>query len=166
MQLREFFDYKNKLMEDLLTNPRIIDLIDADMVFDDPYDLAYKQIFPLEYTPNTVEHGKTFICFDVDVQEASADKTFYCPIIHIWVFTHRSKIRLPEGGVRVDELCSEICDTINGSREYGLGNLELYSAKRFTPMTDFPGKVLTFHAKDFNTLSNNRRYVPSNRKSG
>ena len=44
----------------------------------------------------------------------------------------------------------EIAKTINGSRNYGLGELELYAVKRFAPMTDFNGKLMTFHAKDFN----------------
>ena len=161
MQLQEFFDYKNQLMEDLLTNEDIVRLIDDTVQNAD--SLAYTQVFPCEYVPDTVQEGKTYICFDVDVQRA-VDKTFLSPTLFVWVFTHRSKLRLPEGGVRTDKLCSEICKAINGSRKYGLG--ELNSVKRFAPMTDFQGKVLTFYAKDFNRVYDGKKYTPENRKRG
>lgn len=165
MQLQEFFDYKNQLMEDLLTNEDIVRLIDDTVALQNADSLAYTQVFPCEYVPDTVQEGKTYICFDVDIQR-TADKTFLSPTMFVWVFTHRSKLRLPEGGVRTDKLCSEICKAINGSRKYGLGELNLYSVKRFAPMTDFQGKVLTFYAKDFNRVYDGKRYTPENRKRG
>lgn len=166
MQLEEFFDYKNQLMNDLLTNPKIVKLLDDRGAFSgDPSELVYKQVFPFEYIPETVEHGQTFICCDVDVQK-SLNKTFLLPVLYIWVFSHKSKLRLDEGGVRTDKLCSEIAKTINGSREYGLGELDLYSAKRFAPITDYQGKVLVFQAQEFNRTSPTGKPVPSNRKNG
>ena len=164
MQLEDFFDYKNQLIQDLLTNPEIVRLLDDNFeIVSDPTTFVYKQIYPFEYIPDTVEHGQTFICCDVDIQRAF-NKTFLLPALYIWVFTHRSKLRLPEGGIRTDKLCSEIAKTINGSRMYGLGELDLYSAKRFAPIIDYQGKVLTFQAKEFNRLSPTGKPVPSNRK--
>ncbi|MBP5463313.1 MAG: hypothetical protein J6Y20_14500 [Lachnospiraceae bacterium] len=165
MQLKEFYDYKNQLMEDLLTSESIVNLLDDSIPIQEAEKLAYKQVFPCEYVPDTVQEGKTFICFDVDVQE-SVNKTFLLPTLYIWVFTHRSKLRLPEGGVRTDKLCSEICEAINGSRMYGLGELNLYSVKRFAPMTDYQGKVMAFHAKDFNRQFTPNKPTPTNRKTG
>lgn len=165
MQLSEFFDYKNKLMEDLLTNPEIVKLLDNSVELKNAKQLAYTHVFPYEYIPDTVEEAKTFICFDVDVQE-SINKTFLLPTLYIWVFSHKSKLRLLEGGVQTDKLASEIAKAINGSRFYGLGELDLHSVKRFTPVTDYQGKVMTFHAKEFNRLSPNNKPVPSNRKKG
>lgn len=164
MQLEEFFDYKNQLMEDLLTNPKIVELLTDDKADrEHPEKLVYSQVYPFEYIPETVEHGETFICCDVDIQR-SLNKTYLLPVLYIWVFTHKSKVRLPEGGVRVDKLVSEIAKEINGSRYYGLGELDLYSAKRFAPITDYQGKVLTFQATDFNRQSPTGKPVPSNRK--
>lgn len=165
MQLSEFFDYKNKLMEDLLTNSEIVKLLDDSVELKNAKQLAYTHVFPYEYIPDTVEEAKTFICFDVDVQE-SINKTFLLPTLYIWVFSHKSRLRLLEGGVQTDKLVSEIAKAINGSRFYGLGELDLYSVKRFTPVTDYQGKVMTFHAKEFNRLSPNNKPVPSNRKKG
>ena len=165
MQLSEFFDYKNKLMEDLLTNPEIVKLLDNSVELKNAKQLAYTHVFPYEYIPDTVEEAKTFICFDVDVQE-SINKTFLLPTIYVWVFSHKSKLRLLEGGVRTDKLASEIAKAINGSRFYGLGELNLYSVRRFAPVTDYQGKVMTFHAKDFNRVAPNTKPIPSNRNTG
>lgn len=164
MQLQEFFDYKNQLMEDLLTNESIVHLIDEDVSMENAHTLAYTRVFPYEYVPETVQDGKTFICFDVDIQQ-SINKTYLLPTLYVWVCTHGSKLRLPHGGgVRTDKICSEICKAINGSRKYGLGELDLYSVKRFAPMTDYQGKVMTFYAKDFNRLHDPQKFTPSNRK--
>lgn len=164
MQLREFFDYKNQLMEDLLTTPSIVELITEGRKDIEPHTLAYTQVFPYEYVPETIEHGQTYICFDVDVQR-SMNKTFLTPTIYIWIFTHKSKLRLPEGGVRIDKLASEIAEKINGSRQYGLGELDFMSSRRFAPITDYQGKVLTFQATEINRTTPTGKYVPANRKS-
>lgn len=166
MQLQEFFDYKNQLMGDLLTNKSIVQLLDDSISMDDADKLAYTQVFPCEYIPETVQDGKTFVCFDVDIQQTS-NKTYLLPTLYVWVFTHRSQLRLPNGGgLRVDRMCSEICKAINGSRKYGLGELDLYSVKRFAPMTDYQGKVITFYARDFNRMYNPHKSIPNNRKKG
>ena len=166
MQLQVFFDYKNQLMEDLLTNEAIVQLLNENISVDDAAKLAYLNVFPCEYVPETVQDGKTFICFDVDIQQ-TVNKTYLLPTLNVWVFTHRSKLRLPDGGgIRTDRLCSEICKAINGSRKYGLGKLDLYSVKRFAPMTDYQGKEMIFYAKDFNRPYEPNKYTSNNRKSG
>jgi hypothetical protein len=166
MQLDEFFNYKNKLMEDILTNEKIVRLLcNKGEAPNDAMSFAYTKVFPYENVPDTVEYADTFVCFDVDIQK-SMNQTYLLPVIYVWVFSHKSLLRLPEGGVRTDKLSSELAEVLNGSRAYGLGNLELYSVKRFAPMTDYQGKVLTFHAKDFSRLSPNANPVPTNRKTG
>ena len=165
MQLQEFFDYKNRLMEDLMTHESIVSLINENVSFDNAESLIYSQVFPYEYVPDVIQEGKTFVCCDVDIQSVT-NKTFLIPTLYIWVFTHQSLLRLPEGGVRTDKLCSEICNVINGSRYYGLGELNLYSVKRCAPLSNFNGKLLTFHATDFNRQYVGNKPTPSNRKTG
>lgn len=166
MQLDELFDYKSRLMQDLLTNKEIVKLLDDnEKGVPNPEELIYKQLFPYEYVPETVTQGQTFICCDVDIQKVMS-KTFLAPYLYIWVFTHKSKIRLRDGGVRTDKLCAKIAEELNGSRYYGLGELELSSAKRFYPIEDYLGRVLTFNATDFNRLSPSGKSVPANRKLG
>lgn len=166
MQLDEFFDYKNQLVGDLLTNETIVRLLNDDCKsVENPERLMYEQVFPYEYIPETVEHGQTFICCDVDIQRSS-NKTFLQPALYVWVFTHKSRLRLPGGGVRTDRLASEIAKALNGSRNYGLGELDLYSVKRFAPITDYQGKVMLFQATDFNRFTPSGKPVPTNRKHG
>lgn len=165
MQLNEFFDYKNTCIEDLLTSKEIVELVNENVLLKDADSLVYEQVFPFEFVPDTVEQGKTFICVDVDIQRV-VGKTYLLPTMYVWVFTHKSLLRLPKGGVRTDKLCSEIAKKLNGSRFYGLGELELTSVKRFAPMTDFQGKVMAFTARDFNRLYDPKKPVPSNRKTG
>lgn len=169
MALDEFFDYKNKLMEDLITNPEIVRLLHNDCVVDENQNtskLIYTQIFPYEYVPDTVDGASTFICFDMDIQK-TMNKTFLIPAIYIWVFTHKKYLRMQnESGIRTDKICSEIDKTINGSRYYGLGELELSSVKRFSPIENYQGRVMTFQAQDFNRPSLSGKPIPSNRKHG
>ena len=166
MQLNEFFEYKNQLIKDLLTSEEIIRLVDDENVSgDDPASLVYRQIYPYEYIPDTIEQGQTYICCDVDIQKVM-NKTFLQPVLYIWVFSHKNKLRLPEGGVRTDRLCAEIAKAINGSRYYGMGELELYAVKRFAPLEDYQGKVMTFYAQEFNRTSPSGKPIPSNRKKG
>lgn len=163
MLLDEFFDYKNELMKTLCCNENVVRLVTDSTKAPVPnYDLAYQQIYPYEFVPETVDDGKTFICFDVDIADVQ-DKTFYLPVVYVWVFTHKSKMRLSEGGIRTDKLAVEINKELNGSRYFGLGELELYSVGRFSPIADYQGRVLTYSAKDFNRVSPSKR-PPANRK--
>jgi len=167
MQLEELYAYKNQLMDDLLTDETIVRLLSDNCTeIEHPEALMYKQVFPFEYIPETIEHGQTFVCCDVDIQK-TMNKTFLQPTLYIWIFTHKSKLRLPNGGgVRIDRLCSEIAKKINGSRDYGLGELDLYSVKRFAPISDYQGKIMTFYAKEFNRLYPTGKQAPSNRRYG
>jgi hypothetical protein len=164
--LDELFDYKNQLMDDLLINTDIVKLMSDDGKTEvAPETLMYTQVFPYEFVPDVTEHGQTFICCEVDIKEV-LNKTYLVPALYIWVFTHKSKVRLPGGGVRTDKLSSIITSIINGSRMYGLGELNLQSAKRFSPITNYQGRILTFYAKDFNRLAPSDKKVPANRKRG
>lgn len=168
MLLDELYDYKNKFMEDILTNKQIVHLINEEVHFDNAQEkLMYKQVFPFEYIPETTENGHTYVCCDIDIEKAESS-TYLDAIIKVWVFSHKSRLRLPpedNGGVRPDKICSAINKIINGSYMYGLGKLDLKSVRRFAPMTDYNGKCMTFVATEFNRLNSvNRKPIPANRK--
>lgn len=165
MQLEDLYDYKNQLMKDIVTTQSIVSLLHDNTEVVEPESLVYTQVFPYEYVPETIQEGKTYICFDVDVQKATS-KQFLLPTIYVWIFSHKSRLRLPEGGIRVDKICCEISKKINGSRFYGRGELELYSVKRFAPMTDYQGKCMTFYATEVNRVYDPNKPTPANRKVG
>ena len=175
MYLEEFINYKNQLLDDLLGNEELVRLLDDKYEQRPPEhagELFRTQIFPYEYIPETIEHGQTFICFDVDIsrmsdrREAPTNKMTYSPVLYIWIFTHKSMMWLPDGGVRVDRIVAEIAKTINGSHNYGMGSIELYSVKRFAPLSDYNGKVMTFDAKDWNHVNPTGKKWPQNRRVG
>ena len=167
MRLNELFNYKNQLMKDICSNERIVKLITDRSDSEVPnHTLPYSQVFPFEFVPETVDDGQTFVCFDVDVESVD-NRTFYNPVLYIWIFTHKSKLRLPEGGVRTDEIASAIDDVLNCSRVYGLGELSLNSVDRFVPTIDYQGRVLVYIAKDFNKVYSSRNSSPpATRRSG
>lgn len=153
MWLEDLFDYKNKLMEDLCSSKEVVELLldNKDSKVPDK-TLPYRYIYPYEFIPETVDHGNTYICFDVDVADVP-NKTFYVPVVYIWIFTHKSKLRCGKefgGGVRLDRLASEIDKILNGSRNYGLGELALKGVTRFSPILDYQGRTLVYTAKEFN----------------
>lgn len=162
-QLDEFFDYKNKLIEDLLTDEEIVKLIDESRTLETAPTLVYDRVYPYEFVPETVQQGHTFVCCDVDI-DSVPNQTYLSATLYIWEFTHKSKLRLETGGVRTDKLASKITEAINGSFEYGLGRLKLLSIKRVAPMTDFQGKLLIFRTTDFNNTSPIGKKPPANRK--
>lgn len=165
MDLEEFFDYKNLLMKDLCSNEAIVKLVTGnDMATVPNHQLPYTQLFGFEFVPSTETEAKTFICFDMDILSVPS-KTYYIPMLYIWVFTHKSRLRLPEGGLLLDKLSSEISKMLNGNRFYGLGQLKLSSTQRFEPTTDYLGRVLVFTAVDFNRMTAGG-ITPSNRKRG
>ena len=163
MELEEFYDYKNRFMGDLCKNEEIVKLVTWDENPEVPnHKLPYTQFFPYEYVPETENDSRTFICFDVDIVTVP-DKTFYVPVLYVWEFAHKSKMRLPQGGVTIDAIASKIDKMLNGNRFYGLGTLDLDSVRRFSPITDYLGRVLTYYAKDFNRTPT-QRPIPPNRK--
>lgn len=165
MELCEFFDYKNLLMEQLCSDSDIVRMVTANDEAAVPnHGLPYTQFFPFEYVPETVDEAKTFICFDVDIV-AVPNKTTYIPVMYVWVFTHKSKLRADGGGCLLDKLSVSINKILNGSRYYGLGPLKLDSVRRFVPITNYLGRCLTYYAKDFNQRSG-RIDIPANRKTG
>lgn len=161
--LQEFFDYKNELMKTLCSDPDIVHLLTDSSEADVPnYDIAYNLIFPYEFIPETVSKGTTFICYDVDIINVQ-NKTYYTPALYIWVFTHKSKLKLPEGGVRTDELANAIDKILNGSRNFCLGELELSSVTRFVPIVDYQGRCLTYTGSDYNRLHADSKPAPRKR---
>lgn len=155
------FQYKNQLIADILTDKDIVRLITGNDDFSsDPKSLVYDQVYPFEYIPDTVQNGRTYVCCDVDIQTVTS-KTYLNPVVYVWVFTHKSLLRLPEGGVRTDRLSSKIESIVNGSRYYGIGELELSSIKRFSPIQDYQGRSIVFQAKDYNRPHPSNKTIPS-----
>ncbi len=165
MNLEEFYDYKNLLMKKLCCDEAVVKMVTGNEEATVPnHELPYTQLFPYQFVPETEDRGRTFICFDVDIIQVP-NKTFYVPVLYIWVFTHKSNLRTDDGTLLLDQMTVEINRLLNGSRYFGLGRLNLSSVERFKPNTDYLGRVMTFYAKDFNSAPAGGS-LPGNRKRG
>ena len=167
MELQEFYDYKNRLMMDLCSNPEIVKLVTGQ---ENPTvsdrSLPYSQVYPFQYIPETENNARTFVCFDVDIlYRNKTNKTFYYPVIYIWIMAHKSKMRTKTQGCLTDAISCEIDKMLNGNRFYGLGELELGPVGRFIPTTDYLGREMVYYTKDFNR-SPGLKPTPANRKKG
>lgn len=152
-------------MKDLCSDEEIVKIITGDENAPVPnYSLPYSQVFPYEFIPDTVGEGRTFVCFDTDIVSVP-NKTFYVPVLYIWPFTHKSLLRADGGGCLLDNLAIAINKVLNRSRCYGLGELKLDSVRRFVPIDDYLGRILTYYAKDFNSPSRPKP-TPATRKVG
>ena len=144
--------YKNHLMQDICTNETLVRLLtnDADAKAPAP-ELRYRQVFPYEYVPQTAEDATTYITYDVAVTRVP-NKTFVISVLDIYVFSHKSLMRLDEGGIRPDMVTIELEKTLNGSRMYGLGELDLVLHEPFSPIEDYYGRHIRYTANDFNRV--------------
>ena len=163
MNLNEFFEYKNYLMKLLCSDEAVVRLMTGSTEAEVPnHVLPYTQIFPFEFVPDTADDATTFICFDVDIVDVRS-RTYYNPVLYIWIFTHASKLHMEQGGVLTDQICVAINNILNGNRLFGLGKLSLKSVSRFVPIQDYQGRCMVFTATDFNKPYT-RGSVPSNRR--
>lgn len=161
----EFFDYKNQFIGEICSDSEIVSLLlNEDNPVVPNRILPYSQVFPYEYVPDTESDARSFVCVDVDIVSVP-NSTFYTLAMYVWVFAHKSQLRLSNGrGVITDRLASAVDRIANGSREYGLGRLKLMASQRFSPITDYQGRVLTFAAQDFNRDGSKKAPIPANRK--
>lgn len=58
MQLQEFFDYKNRLIKDMLTDEEIVNLIDPNHNYNNPKDMVYDNVNPFELNKNSSRSQK------------------------------------------------------------------------------------------------------------
>ena len=166
MNLEELYDYKNLLMKQICTNEELVKLITNNPEATVPnHQLPYTQVYPYEFVPETVDEGRTYVCFDVDVNNV-LNKTYYEPTLYIWLFTHKSLLRLHDehGGCLLDRMCIIVDKMLNGSRYYGLGTLDLRRVRRFAPITDYLGRMMQFQATDLNRNNTGNPDIPANRK--
>lgn len=151
MNLKEVPHYRNEIMEYILKNQDITKILlskcDSEM---SPRELAYHYVYPYDYIVGKTSDAGVYICFDIRVPRV-INRTFNDFQINIWIIAHERCMRTDEGLV-TDLLSSKIDELINGSRCFGLGEVELESWDYFTPAEDFHGRALMYRTVDFNRM--------------
>ena len=149
--LNEITAYKSRMMQAFCTSPELTPLLTIDGEKElSGKALMYSRVFPYAHVPNAVENAKSFVCFKVDVINVVNDviKTMQ---ITVYCISHQNLLRLPDGkGLRPDVMAAQIDKIMNGNTEFGLGKVELVTAKEFNPITNYSGREAVYRVKDFN----------------
>ena len=147
--LKELTEYRSKIMKELCSNQKIVDLLRNEIDSSLPdRTLMYTQIFPYAFTPEKTEDVKTYICFRVYVPEVF-NKTVKKMGIVFYVFTHQNLIRT-EDGLRPDLIAEEIEKLFNGSLKLGAGRLAIEGLDDISPASGFHGIALEYSVTEFN----------------
>lgn len=149
MYLNEIPEYRDTIMEQLSKSDKIVGLLRPD---DKPnmksYEMVYKCIFPYDHIIDKASDVGTYICFDI-VSPRVIDRAFVDLRIYFWVIAHDRCMRTANGLV-TDLVCGEIDRVMNGSKDFGLGTVELMDWNRFAPADCFHGRSLVYRTVDFN----------------
>ena len=149
MYLQDVKLYRDTIVEQLLSNEAIVELIrPEDAPFTKPRDLLYKHIYPYDHIIEKTTEAETFLCFDIEAPRIIG-RAFTEFRIYFWIMTHDRRIVTPKG-LRGDLLSSEIEKVMNGSKDFGIGRVELKSWGRFAPAEKFHGRSLIYETVDFN----------------
>jgi hypothetical protein len=148
--LTEISTKKERLLKALLTDAEFVRLVANDDNHPVPGTaLRYKQVFPYGWVDETATEAKTFVCFDVDVLSTTKNVSVKNCNIYFWVFSHQ-KVAMTSKGVRADLIAEQIDTLLNGSPDYGFGNVKLESFLRSAPNANFYGRVLKYSVQDWN----------------
>lgn len=132
--LRKLRDYKNKIMEAIISDPELVMAIAnnnpmfLEAPVKDPAALLYKQIFPYKWTaPETPERKEVYITmsFAVDRLEGGI---FNNITFTIYVMVHKDIMRIDDGTdymLRSDYIMEKLEDIFHESRDFGVGKLQL-----------------------------------------
>lgn len=150
--LTNICEFKDKLMSLILSDQRVIDLIDDPVYNEAPATgLRYRKVIPYAFIPQTIDEASTLVCFEATVSEVNTDTV--CDVnLYIWVITHIS-VAQTDYGVRADVLADRIDDLVNHMRGFGIGKVTPATRDPVTyslPNYDYICRQLTYLIKDFN----------------
>ena len=149
MYLEEIPKYRDTIVEQFIKSEKIVSLLGSD---DDgneePSGLVYKYIFPFDHIVDKTTTAGNYICFDI-VAPRVVSRAFVDFRIYIWIISHDRWMQTPQG-LSTDLLSIEIERIMNGSKNFGLGTVELTNWDRFVPADGFHGRMLVYRTVDFN----------------
>lgn len=149
MYLSEVPRYRDTIMEQLCKCDRVVELMRPEEKPDmRASDMAYRYIYPYDHIVDKTTAAGIYLCFDI-VAPRVVNRAFTDLRIYFWIIAHDRRMRTPQGLV-TDLLSNEIEKMMNGSREFGLGRVELSAWDRFNPADCFHGRSLVYRTVDFN----------------
>ena len=155
--LDELIDYTSKIIAALSNSPEVVGLIvdkapsevtEADM------DNARNKMFDFDYIDETVQSAGAFIMVDADMVAAPTG-TIKDLEVYVQIAVSKTYVKLSPTifkgmrGNRRDNLSRQIDLLLNGSRDFGIGKLQLVTARTVNVPSSFTSKMLTYRVPDF-----------------
>lgn len=164
MNLEELGVLKDRAVSRLIRDENIVDVLIGDAAknpYTDIETLLLGEngsgnggcVFKYEYVPETQEDAKTFLCIeDVPVESPNGNTMVG---IKLYVFAYCSKSimqtyhRSNSSGTRIDILMSDIDKVLNGSREFGIGQLIREDGDIYKPEKTYYGRMAVYSVSTF-----------------
>lgn len=155
--LDELIDYSSLIISKLATSPEIVELMLDSPGIDvasEEAEKARERMFDYDYIDDTVLSSGAYIMVDADMVDLPSgtikELEVYVQIVVSKEFmTLDAKKFKGVKGNRRDNLARRIDLILNGSREFGIGRLQLASARTSSVPDAFTSKLLTYEVVDF-----------------
>lgn len=153
---------KNKIVRDFINDEAIVAAIDSHHPdVHEPEDLIYTHIFDYNQNPYTLREVQTFITIQVHIPEdrtfsrsLDGKRTFVKPTIEIWITSNENHMKvdnIPKVTQNRNDYLSTLIDKkLNGSTDYGIGEIQLKSNTESSYEKDYLLRVMIFETKDTN----------------
>lgn len=152
----EIIDYKASIISEIKSSQKVMGLIANDPnidLNDDKVEDWEKHIYDYNFVSDTLETAGAYITVEVEMirqHNSTKDLAIYIQVICAREYMDlQSTIFKGMRGNRVDNLTRYIDLLINGSRLFGIGELEPYSNKIFKVSDQYVTRVLTYNIPNF-----------------
>lgn len=123
-------EYREKVMEVLLSNPRLASLCkNREVDEEEVYDLSFTNYVPKLFVDGTVTKTEAYILFDFDIERNYVD-TYDNVVMYMQVYCHKDIIRSDDNKmVRIDAIVAELNEMFDGKDVLGIGLNDKVSEK-------------------------------------
>lgn len=154
----ELIDFKENVISAIAESQTVIGLIandpNIDLDSDRAEDIIEENIFDFDYVDRTVVRTDAFVMVETEMTRPSSGMMteWY---VYVQVVSNKSYNKLDKKlfkglkGNRKDNLVREIDYLLNGSRDFGVGKLELIHVDPATVPDTFTSTMLTYQVVDF-----------------
>ena len=156
--LSQIIEYKHEVMKAIKASPEIISLManipNIDMDSDEACDILENNFFDYSFCDDTFQSDKAVVFVEVAMQSRPSVQ-FKGLKVMVQVICNKGyakldgKLFLGTLGNRRDNIAIEISNVLDGSAEFGVGDLLLTDCEPVSTPNGFTGIGLTFDAVDF-----------------
>ena len=153
----DLINFSSTVISALASSPDIVGLMvdkAPENVTEEDMDRAREFMYDYDYIDETVQSAGSFIMVDADMVALPTD-TVMDVEIYVQVAVSKSVMKLDNKifkgvrGNRRDNLVRQIDLALRGSRDYGIGPLQLVSARTANVPAAFSSKMLIYRSPDF-----------------